>query len=304
MRRECVRLPITIRKNDEVVLRDAPFLVVPPQPDPLVDRAGERTRYGVVLYGRDDRILESQVLHLPHPHLEPGDGATHFTVMLPWHADATALAVRKDDRVLHRTEIGPVAPRVSIERPSGGETLRGRQRVSWTISSVAERPSCLLRYSADGGESWRFVAGALDTTSVTVDLDGLPAGERCLFQVLATAGLRTGTATSEPFRVPDRPARLLIASPRDGDRVAAASSVYLFGAAFVPGGATANPDRLRWSSSRDGALGAGSQVILPGLSPGEHRITLESDLPHVEPASVRLLVDATTSADTARHGRR
>jgi hypothetical protein len=291
MRRECVRLPITIRQDDEVVLRDAPFLVVPPRPGLLGEPVGERTRYRVVLYGRDDGILESQVLHLPYPRLERGDGATHFTAMLPWHADATALAIRKDDRVLYRMEVAPAAPRVSIERPAGGETLTGHHEVSWTISGVAERPSCLLRYSADGGESWRFVAGPLDTTSVTVDLDGLPAGERCLFQLLATAGFRTGTATSEPFRVPDRPPRLLIASPRDGDRIAPASSVYLFGAAFVPGGATANPDRLRWSSSRDGALGAGSQVIVQRLSPGEHRITLESDLSNVKPASVRLLVE-------------
>jgi hypothetical protein len=172
--------------------------------------------------------------------------------------------------------------------------LKGRQRVSWTISGVAERPSCLLRYSADGGESWRFVAGGLDTTSVTVDLDGLPSGERCLFQVLATAGLRTGIATSEPFRVPERPARLLIGSPRDGDRVTAGSSVYLFGAAFLPGGATASPDRLRWSSSRDGALGVGSQVIVQTLSVGEHRITLESDLPNVELTGVRVLIESAS----------
>lgn len=285
-RGERLYLPITIGKDDRVVLREAPFQITGWQPAPL----GEQTPYSVALFGPDGAVLESQEMRLPFPHLEQDDSSHHFTVMLPWHPDARALAVKKDDRILTRFKIAAEAPRIKIQRPAGGEILRGRQTVSWKVSGASQPPTYMLRYSWDGGASWRAVAGNLKENSVTVDMDALPGGEKCLFQVLASAGLRTGAATSKPFRVPERPARLLIASPRDGDSVTAGTSVYLFGAAFLPGGATADPDALRWSSDRDGSLGTGSQVILHTLSGGEHRITLDSDIPGVKPVSVRLMV--------------
>lgn len=296
--RELLQLSITIQKDNKVVLREAPFPVKLPSGS-LGEPPGEKTRYSVALYGPDDVILESQSLRLPFPHLEPPDEARHFTVLLPWHPNARELAIKKDDRVLHRFEIAVEAPQVSIERPAGGETLKGRQKVSWKTRDAGKRPTYMLRYSADGGESWRFVAGNLKVTHVTVDLDTLPSGEHCLFQVLASAGLRTGFATSARFRVPERPAQLLIASPQDGDSIEEGASVYLFGAAFLPGGATANPDHLRWSSDREGALGVGSQVIVQRLPAGEHRITLESDLPGVKPVSVRVMVKVRAPAAEA-----
>ncbi len=294
-RGELLYLPITIQKEEKVVLREAPFQVALPPASSVDEPPREQTQYCAVLYGPEEAILASQFLRLPFPHIEPPDEARHFTILLPWHPDAKVLVIKKDDRVLHRFEIAAEAPQVSLARPAGGESLQDRYKVSWKVSATGESPTYMLRYSADGGESWRFVAGNLKNTSVTVDLDALPGGERCLFQVFASAGLRTGSATSAPFRVPERPAHLLIASPRNGDSIEEGSAVYLFGAAFLPGGAIANPDHLYWSSDRDGVLGSGSQAIVQTLSVGEHRITLASDVPSVKPVSVRVTVKAQAS---------
>jgi hypothetical protein len=276
------------------MLGGVPFPVAPLRTGPIAEPKGEQTRYSVALYGPKDAMIESQALRLPVPHLERADDARHFTALLPWNPSATALVVKKDDRVLKRFRIAAKAPVVSLERPARGQTLQGRYKLSWKAGGAGA--SYTVRYSPDGGESWRYVAGNLKGTSVSVDLDALPGGERCLFQVLAHAGLRTSTATSAEFRVPQRPAQLLIASPRNGENLDEGSSVYLFGAAFLPGGAMASPDHLQWSSDRDGALGAGSQVMVQTLSAGEHRITLQSDAAGVKPVSVRIMVRAKTRA--------
>ena len=134
----------------------------------------------------------------------------------------------------------------------------------------------MLRYSNDTGNSWRAIATALSVTEYTVDLDTLPGGDSCVFQVLASAGIRTASATTTPFAVGRKPATTSIVLPRDEAAFVHGDTVTLFGTVSSGDGIGGDGDTLSWSSSIDGFLGSGSQLAVHTLSAGKHRISLRA----------------------------
>ena len=121
--------------------------------------------------------------------------------------------------------------------------------------------------------AWRAVAANLSETYYEVSLDLLPGGEECQFQVVATSGIRTTVAESEPFPVDIKPARPYILEPQASTAYRGADGVALLGWGFSPDFGTTRPQEVVWSSSRDGHLGSGHQLVVK-LTPGRHRITV------------------------------
>src|SRR5262249_46376824 len=107
-----------------------------------------------------------------------------------------------------------------------------------------------------------------------VNLDLLPGGQECLFQVLASSGLRTAVATSEAFTVPHKGYQPYIITPVHDAVFSAGDTVELLGGGFSPSFGTSQYEDVSWSSNRDGNLGVGYQLVAHRLSPGRHRITL------------------------------
>lgn len=240
-----------------------------------IPQVGISTPYFVELHDKEGRILEVQRLHIDDVHRSLDDAYQDFFLALPWRAEADKVVFKREEKILHLIEIGKAVPEVEIKSPKGGGTLTGKQKVDW-IASCDQKPlSYILRYSNDGGQSWHSLATRLTVSEFTVDLNALPGGQKCIFQVLASdEGIRTGVATSESFSVPPKPFKPSIISPQNGDTFALGESVHLFGVASSPDGSA---ESLNWSSKIDGHLGTGSQVIVHTLSAGRHCVTLSAD---------------------------
>ena len=141
-----------------------------------------------------------------------------------------------------------------------------------TPSTPEGELSYVVDYSNDDGATWRTVAPSRSSTSLTVDLRRLPGGERCLFRVLATSGIRTAVAMSSPFEVPRKRRKALIASPSDGDSVKAGEPLVLVGGGFSPDYGLSAPEEIVWTSDVDGLIARGLVAAAPALSPGPHTI--------------------------------
>jgi hypothetical protein len=82
---------------------------------------------------------------------------------------------------------------------------------------------------------------------------------------------------SDPFRVREKPLRVSLTSPLDGEVLAPDQPVTLCGQALDAGGAAVGVERLRWLvDGREAARGA-RLALCPPPAPGEHRIALMVD---------------------------
>jgi hypothetical protein len=247
-----------------------------PGPFPPLSEVGE---YLVEFLGGDGTLLVSTRFDSPHPETT-GECDLGFQMLaLPWVDKAQRLRIRRNEEVLldHRIERAP--PRLTCSWPQG-EQLTGVVSIGWLADKQNAR--VLLRYTSDGGATWTAMTIPDGAKEIAVDLDQLPGGDRCCFELLASAGLRTRAVRSPDFKVPRKHPRPLLVSPVDGTETW--RPLELSGAVIGEG----RPDELVWTSSVDGEIGRGAFLTSPPLSVGVHRIGLHygSDLGQSVYASV------------------
>jgi len=238
---------------------------------------GEATPYAIELHDKNGNPLVRERLRLTTPYQSLDDAQLDFSVAVPWRPEGRSLVIKRDDQVMSTHPIGSSAPTVEIKPLLSGPGRSERISVSWAASGAGRgKWRYALRYSNDNAQTWFVLAANLTRTKHTVDLDQLPGGDHCVLQVLCVADMRAGVAMSEPFRVPLKPNTVEILTPHNGDVFEPGQPVPLFGFTHSSVGSS-DPDGLNWSSSIDGFLGSGAQVVAHALTPGRHGITLSSE---------------------------
>ncbi|MBM4467084.1 MAG: CSLREA domain-containing protein [Chloroflexi bacterium] len=222
-------------------------------------------------------------------------GVASFAYALPYPAETARVALLHGETVLDERAASANAPEISLMSPSGGEVWDGIQTVIWEASDAdGDDLTFGVFYSDDGGETWMPVATDLTETSYRLDTTSLPGGGEVRIRVLASDGFHTISADSAPFFVPTKAPDVVITAPSEGALVPPERALYLDGSAYDAEDGPLSDAALSWWSDRDGLLGRGAPLIVPGLtlSPGWHTITLraaDSDS-HIGSASVNLFV--------------
>jgi hypothetical protein len=192
---------------------------------------------------------------------------------VPFHAATHEIRFVHRGVVIEELSVWHAAPRIELtEQPP--DRLEGRHVLRWRAEHPEGRPVWfIVRYTHDGGETWRPL-GLRQTEAVfEIDADQLPGGARCRLAVEAHDGIHTAIAESRGFRVPVKPCRAVIISPEDGARLEASQAVALRGQGIWLEEERVEREALEWTSSVDGVLGRGPALDV-NLTPGSHRITL------------------------------
>lgn len=249
---------------------------------PLI-KSGRWTPYAVELRDRFDSVLVAERILLTDPHSDLDSASLDFFKPIPFDKNATRIVFTCgksgdcEQEELFSMDVPTDPPKVRITQPDKSRQRSGKVKVAWEGQHCEKQLYYLLRYSNDGGETFRALAPRLTKTEYLVDLDRLPGGEKCLFQVLATDGVRTAAAVSNPFSVPQRPRETMIATPPSGSVYAPGDTVSLVGESFSPQTGSAYPSELEWHSDLDGPLGKGQEIHVQNLRPGVHRISLTAN---------------------------
>lgn len=75
--------------------------------------------------------------------------------------------------------------------------------------------------------------------------------------------------------VPVKPRRAHILSPAGDAQLSAGQALILRGGGYSPDFGLGSPDAARWTSSIDGVLGRGFEMLAKGQSTGTHQVSLE-----------------------------
>jgi hypothetical protein len=267
--RERLALTLQIYRNGHVSLSQPSFHV------PMNSRADEgvKTDYFVELRNVDGNPLTATRLFLQDANLTLDDALTSYLAFIPWDDEATEVVVLRGSDVLQRFPIEANAPRISKPRLEGATTATAR-RLSWTSDIPAARFA--VRYSPNGGDPWRAIATWLEDPSCAIDLAVLPSGEAGVIEILASAGFRTSRKSVKLGRVAPSARVATIVLPASKHVARVGETVVLLGYAISKDG-EAPCGSLEWSSSRDGVLGSGRELLVHTLSPGRHVITLSAE---------------------------
>jgi hypothetical protein len=231
--------------------------------------SGRPTPITVELVG-DDGLLVSQRCRVRDPYQDPDDPWLAFSEEIMWLPETRSIVFRRDNTVIHTIEVEEAVAALDVTSPTFDANAG---TLSWSGSHVDD-PSLtyLVEFSHDNGLTWRTLAHCRES-HYTVDLRTLAGGERCRFRVLATSGIRTTMAETDPFAVAVKRRRAHILEPRPGQRFAADEHPVLRGGGFAAGQGLSEPNATIWTSSIDGLLGSGYEVVTR-LTPGPHTLTL------------------------------
>jgi hypothetical protein len=241
---------------------------------------GRRTPYAIELRDCHDRVLHALRVLLSDPHKNLDSAKLQFFKRIPFHPDTARVVFTCGDegecqpKLLSVVDVPGKAPRVAISYPKGGGQLSGQVKVTWEAQFPVKPLTYMVRYSNDGGASWRTISPKLKESEYVVDLDRLPGGQACLFQVLASEGIRTGTAISGTFQVSNHDVEVDIVSPKPGTVFEPGETILLSGEAFAPHTGSLTDSQLHWQSDVDGDLGPGHEVQIRTLRSGVHNISL------------------------------
>lgn len=146
------------------------------------------------------------------------------------------------------------------------------ETVSLTWRSSAEEALASLGYSTDGGATWQPLSLPTREETVVFDARTLPGGDRCLLELTVTDGFRTTRVQSEEYKVEPKGWILWILAPAAGASLPSGEPVLLAAQGYHLEERRPGLDGIAWTSSLDGGLGEGAQVMA-ALSEGDHRIT-------------------------------
>lgn len=270
--------------------------------------SGKPTPYVVELRDCFDRPLQCQRARLDDAHKDLDSAVLQVFQSMPMPAGVARVVFLCDPdgcggEILQTVDVPERAPTVRVTSPTRDTTSGGKIRVEWT-SSGGEGLWYLVRFSNDGGSTWRTIAPRLRKPYLDVRADLLSRGEKCLFQVLATSGIRTGYGVSQPFPLESRPRLLLLTASTQADTVEPGQGVPLEAEAFSPDSGSAAGHEIVWHSNLDGMLGRGRRLTFCSLTEGSHVVsaTVANGCGGSATATTRLTVRPRPKQVRKQHG--
>ena len=196
-----------------------------------------------------------------------------FLAMLPAPANSGSLVFLNGGQTIATIKRSANPPQVNITSPAGA--LSGDVEITWKASDPdGDAMTYTLLYTGDDG-AWIPLAINLTEPHFTLNTDNLPGCNNCRLQVLASDGWNTVSATADgSFSLANRSPSITIGYPSDGDVIPVGEPVTLLAAAYDPEDGLLTGANIEWRSDRDGVLGTGDRLDLPGLSGGAHTITV------------------------------
>ena len=173
----------------------------------------------------------------------------------------------------------PHAPTITVLSPNGGGTFGpGPITVTWSSHDDDNEPLTYdIQFSADDGQTWETLDVDWPGQSYTIDQAHLPGTGAGRFRVFASDKFHSAWDQSDgPFVIAGHPPSVVISSPASGGLFYGDQQIPFVADALDMEDGALHGASIQWTSSLDGAIGAGAQFSLASaqLSEGTHLITV------------------------------
>lgn len=206
-------------------------------------------------------------------HPQEGMRNTRVVAYVPFDRESRELVFRRGDRVIDRRDVAPEPPEIVITEVKRND--KDRIRIRWRAEHRSEHGlTYRVVYLVDDERAFSLAAG-LEEPAYEADLSGMPGSRTGRLSVLATDGVRSAFAVSEPFPVSEKGPQISIQAPKPGEVVPADQPVNLNGQATDVAGASLPHDGLIWLVDGKEVAKGTALAFASGLEPGGHEVTLQ-----------------------------
>ncbi len=205
-------------------------------------------------------------------------GAAGFGMAVPQVSGATEVVLLADDRLLARMPIdraGAVTP-LKLQAAVLPPSTRDPQHLTvlWEATGGRGAPTAGVRFSPDGGQTWRQLVSEVREAQILLDRRDLAGCANGLLQVVATAGTQSATRQLALGPLPNLPPRVDVAGNRL-IQLRPGQPLALSAASVDPEDGPLADGRLTWRIGSIGLLASGGRLALPqGLPAGIHVATV------------------------------
>jgi hypothetical protein len=200
-----------------------------------------------------------------------------FAVPVVYDANTRSLEITHAQTVVVKRVASANAPTITVTSPTENATLSGDTDVSWTAADADGDPLRFsVQYSPDDGLTWSTLSDFQTDTHVVVPEGVLAGSGQGAFRVIASDGFHANSSTVRFLHVPNLPPRVQITDPTAGSAYFGAQPVTLAATIHDQEDGNLTPDRVTWTSDRDGVIGQGDTASIPAstLSEGDHVLTV------------------------------
>ncbi|RIL11848.1 hypothetical protein DCC79_03480 [bacterium] len=234
-------------------------------------------RYRVELRDDADRTRFSHAFEPMAMVAGRGDlGAAGFGMAVPQLSGAAEVVLTADGRVLARMAVDRAAtPPLKLQAAVLPPTARDPHRLTvvWETTGGRGAPAAGVRYSADGGQTWRQIVAESRAAQIPVDRRALPGSANGLLEVVATAGTQSAVRRLALGRLPNLPPRVDVAG-HALVQLRPGQSVVLAATGVDPEDGLLADGRLTWRIGSVGLTASGGRLTLAeGLPAGIHVVT-------------------------------
>lgn len=222
--------------------------------------------------GRDGDVLVDQVA--PPEELSE-EGVRMIRRALPAPAGTARIRLLQGDRTLVERTFSGAGPQITLQPPQFDATTRTLE-LNWAATDPDGDPlMSVIQFRRDANTPWELLASGVAESHWSVPTSDLPGGPAVRIRVLASDGLNTALAESEPFSLPRHEPQVHLAGIADGKALPADQVGVVTGFGYDVDDGTLPETALRWTLG--GSMqqsGTGSTFNLSGLPPGSYGLIL------------------------------
>ncbi len=196
-----------------------------------------------------------------------------FVRALDLPSGTRAVRLVHQSAVLVELPVSARPPEIALQVPTASTA---ELTVAWTASDADGDPlQFTVQLSPAPGQPWQTLTVSSPESTLTVPTDSLPGGGEVRIRVIATDGVNSAIATSEPFALPRRSPEARITGIDDSAQLAFGTPVAVGGFGYDAEDGSLSAPALQWElSGPDARQGTGATVALPDLAPGSYQLQL------------------------------